>query len=129
MFLKKALPDLAVILILFGTAFLLYLWRGFPGGGSAADPEATVIVESGGGLYGTYSIRDEETIIVDSAYGHNTIRIEDGAVFVTDADCRDHVCMRSGKIRRRGESIICLPNRLTVRITGKGEDGYDAVAY
>ena len=57
--------------------------------------------------------------------------IEDGAARMEDADCPDQICVRQGKIRAQGETIICLPNRVVVRITGTGEpDGeeVDAVA-
>lgn len=53
--------------------------------------------------------------------GTNRLCIEDGAAYIADADCPDKLCVRQGKIRTAGRSIICLPNRVTVTIGGKPE--------
>ena len=58
----------------------------------------------------------------------NTVEIKSGSVSVTDASCRNQVCVRHGAISRPGESIVCLPNRLVVTIEGSGKGGeYDSV--
>lgn len=54
------------------------------------------------------------------------IRTENGEAYVADADCPDRVCVNTGKISRAGQSIICIPNKLSVKITGKGS--FDALA-
>ncbi|MBP3703179.1 MAG: NusG domain II-containing protein [Lachnospiraceae bacterium] len=46
----------------------------------------------------------------------NVIVIENGEVFMQEADCPDKACVRQGKIRQSGEAIICLPHQLTVEI-------------
>ena len=45
---------------------------------------------------------------------------------LTEANCPDLLCVRQGKIRYTGQSIICLPNRLTVTVEGGESDGVDA---
>ena len=58
----------------------------------------------------------------------NTVEIKSGSVSVTEASCRNQVCVRHGAISRPGESIVCLPNRLVVTIEGSGKGGeYDSV--
>lgn len=56
----------------------------------------------------------QKTVITN--YGMNVIEIKDGCCFISNADCRDGVCQKSGKISRRGESIVCLPHRLIVEV-------------
>ena len=41
---------------------------------------------------------------------------ENGAVFMAEADCPDSLCVQMGKIYREGESIVCLPHGLVIRI-------------
>lgn len=41
--------------------------------------------------------------------------------------CPRAICSHSGLIRRPGENLVCVPNRLVVRVTGKS-GGIDAVA-
>lgn len=48
--------------------------------------------------------------------GTNVIEIKDGVVFVESANCKNQVCVKTGKICKKGESIICLPNKVIVEI-------------
>ena len=62
--------------------------------------------------------------------GENVVEISGGTVSVTEASCKNQVCVRHGAISKTGESIVCLPNRLVVRIqSGSAEEGggYDSV--
>lgn len=45
----------------------------------------------------------------------NTIRIEDGEIWVSEAECPDHTCMKMGKLYSESLPIVCLPNRLIIR--------------
>lgn len=56
-------------------------------------------------------------------FGSNILRIEDGKAYLIYANCPDHLCMNQGKIDQSGETITCLPNRLTVTVYGA--DGND----
>ena len=47
---------------------------------------------------------------------HNTFIIKDGEVFMSSADCKNQVCVKTGKISKRGECIVCLPNRVILEI-------------
>ena len=58
----------------------------------------------------------------------NVLRIEDGAVRMVEADCPDHLCIHRGAIRHVGDSIVCLPNRVVVTISGEDALDLDAVA-
>jgi hypothetical protein len=59
---------------------------------------------------------------------------ESGRVRVTESTCPDKICVRTGWISRPGQSIVCLPNRVVVRIEGSevrddpGPD-LDAITY
>lgn len=46
----------------------------------------------------------------------NKIEVKDGEVFMSYAECPDNLCIKQGRISETGKSIVCLPNRLTVRI-------------
>ena len=39
---------------------------------------------------------------------------------VENASCPDHLCVRSGYIRQAGQSLVCVPNRIVIRLTGAG---------
>ena len=61
--------------------------------------------------------------------GHLTVRVENGSVRITDADCPDRYCVRMGSIDSPGQMLVCLPNQIVVRIVGTGETEVDAVVY
>lgn len=103
-----------------------------------------VIIESGGDLYATYSLAEDRTVIVpapkqvkmdapdteDKYDYYNIVEIKDGMVSVIEASCKNQVCVKHGPVSRSGESIVCLPNRLVVRIESDGagsgkKDGSD----
>ncbi len=59
--------------------------------------------------------------------GSNILVIEDGAAWLSEANCPDLLCVKQGKIRYTGQTITCLPNRLTVTVEGGESDGVDLV--
>ena len=48
----------------------------------------------------------------------NVIRVEDGAVYMEEANCRDGLCIRQGKMKNAAKTIVCLPHKLVVQLTG-----------
>lgn len=53
--------------------------------------------------------------------------VDNGAVSVTESGCSDKICVRTGKISRGGEAIICVPNRVAVTIENGAESDVDVV--
>ena len=48
--------------------------------------------------------------------GTNEIIIKKGIVYMEEASCKNQVCVKTGEISKKGESIICLPNKVIVEI-------------
>lgn len=69
-----------------------------------------------GELYGTYPLKEEQEIDIVSPYGRNTVVIEQGMAFVTQADCPDKICQGMPKISQEDEMICCLPHRLFLKV-------------
>lgn len=59
-----------------------------------------------------------ESIYIDKTVDTktNTVVIKNGGVYISDAKCKNQICVKSGKISKKGESIVCLPNKVTVEI-------------
>ena len=59
---------------------------------------------------------------VDGEYelngGTNILVVENGEAYLRYADCPDKTCVKRGRIKYSGQSIVCLPNKLTVRVIG-----------
>ena len=56
--------------------------------------------------------------------GHyrNTVTVRDGKVGITASDCPGEDCVHSGAINAAGRSIVCLPNRLEIRVVSGDND-------
>lgn len=96
-------------------------------------------VNSASGAYAQIEVNGEvaETLPLDTdtVYeiitdgGKNLLVIEDGYAKVSEADCPDGICKNHSKIRRNGESIICLPHRVVITVVNETDDnGIDAAA-
>lgn len=66
-----------------------------------------------------YSLNSTEEIVyvVEGKY-YNKIVIRDGEVFIESSNCPGTDCVHSGSISKPGRSLVCLPNKVEVRITG-----------
>lgn len=64
---------------------------------------------------------------VSGPLGHTVIRVEDGRARIVEAPCPHKTCMRMGSIRHSGDLIICLPNRVLLRIEGKDRRRLDGI--
>lgn len=121
---KKYKNDILLAASVLSVVLILFLIYAAGSKGTEAVIEAVVDGES----YGTYSLLENQEVEILTSYGRNYLIIEDGCACITEADCPDRTCVKQGKISKRGQSIICLPHKLTVRII-KGEEGeVDAAA-
>jgi len=72
----------------------------------------------------TFNLNENAKIPLSSE-GHNlTVVIENGEVFVTDSDCPDKICEKTGHISKSGSSIICVPAHICISVTGESEVDY-----
>ena len=84
------------------------------------------VIAVDGEEYAQYPLEIGSTMEI-TVDGHNKVIIDDGVVWMEEADCPDKLCINQGKISRAGQTIICLPNRVMVTIKG-GTTQYDGVA-
>ena len=81
---------------------------------------AFVVVSIDGEDVAAYSLSKDMTVTLETgADGNsfNTLIIKDGKAFVSNADCPDGICAAHAPIAFDSESIICIPNRLVLRIS------------
>ena len=87
---------------------------------------AAVVVEQNGRETARYAIHEDRTVRIEGEEGYNLLVIQGGEAWLSEADCPNLLCVKTGKIRYAGQSIVCLPHRLAVRIAG-GASALDAV--
>ena len=89
--------------------------------------ETTVEVYSDGKLVQTIDLAVDGEYRIESGGGWNVLTVSGGKIAVTSASCPTQDCVRTGRVTRPGQSIVCLPARVSVTLAGRAEDGVDAV--
>ena len=105
------LAIMLVILIAFSAAAAFLPSRG------KAD---SVLIFQDGRLIDELSLSKDETVTIEGNY-INTVVIRNGRVSIAASTCPGEDCVHSGWIDSAGRSIVCLPNRVEVRISGNSD--------
>ena len=65
----------------------------------------------------TFDLSQDTTYTISTEpQGMNVLNIQDGTVWISEADCPNQDCIKQGKISMNGEMLVCLPHRITVSI-------------
>lgn len=114
--------DFLLILAVLAVAFLCYLLL-FP----KSSPTAVVVTQEGQEIarIPLSSVTSSYELSVEGDFPA-VILVEPDGVRVLSASCPDKICVRTGKLTRAGQTVACLPARLTVTLQGPGSavDGY-----
>ena len=125
--LKPNLWDILVVLavVAVAAASALTVWPGRDSG------SLTAVVTADGEELDRFAPAD--LAAGPRTYTHNgytlTVTAEDGGLRVSEADCPTQDCVHTGAISRSGQSIVCLPARIIIQLTGGQADpgGVDVV--
>lgn len=85
-----------------------------------------VVVKVDGNEVARYSLTQDGEYSLNG--GTNVLRIENGKAYLVSANCPDHLCVKQGKVDQSGETITCLPNRLTVTVYSQTEGEVELVS-
>ncbi|MBR4581797.1 MAG: NusG domain II-containing protein [Lachnospiraceae bacterium] len=78
-----------------------------------------VVYENGKEIY-RFSLDKDLTQVITTEDGHyNTLEIKDGRADITSADCSNQICVHTSPAEKVGDSIICLPHKLSVILESK----------
>ncbi len=117
--------DLILLFILLISGFVLLFFTDLYN----KDPGDYVIVRVNGEALYELKLKENITKEIVTENGTNTIVIEKGEAYVSNADCPDKYCAKHKPVSRSGESIICLPHKLEIKIVNKSKGiNIDAVS-
>lgn len=112
---KKSLYDIILITVLLVITLVSYLL--YAGSGKQGD---TVIVKLNNDIIGKYDLHINGEYELNG--GTNKIVIENGKVYMHDANCPDKLCVQQGKISKANQCITCLPNKITVTVDSNNQE-------
>ena len=110
---------LIAVLLLFSLSFLLITLFNKREG-------AVALVEVDGAVVGRYPLSVDGVFVLNG--GTNVLIIEEGTARLVESHCPDRTCELTGRVRYVGQTIVCLPNRLSVTVTGDTQNGVDFVS-
>jgi hypothetical protein len=79
----------------------------------------TAIVHAADGKTYSFPLDVDTTSTIESNLGTNKVTVENACIHVSESDCKNHDCMRQGKIHTPGQRIICLPHEFYIEIIGQ----------
>ena len=112
---------LAVIVLAIGTAIVFY-------GGLGGGDHITVTITHRGETVEKVmleALNEEKTVTIDGTYQLTVVLTRDG-VWVSESNCPTQDCLHTGTVSRAGQSIVCLPEQVVIRLDGKS-DGPDII--
>lgn len=120
--------DIVIIVFLILLSFLPQLIFGVIMGKQYDETYAVITID--GSLYKKIPLSAHggtDEFKIKTKYGTNTVRVIDQTIQVTDADCRDHICVKQGAISKPGQTIVCLPHKLLIEVKSYSNKNQDVV--
>ena len=105
---------------IFVALLTLKLWSG--------DLADRVIIRSGGKIFREAALSRDQQIEVPGPLGTTIIRIQNRKARIASDPGPRQYCVRQGWLKQAGEISICLPNQVSVELTG-GAKRYDSLNY
>lgn len=76
----------------------------------------------------TYPAWESRKFSVTGPLGETRIEISDGAVRILSSPCQQKICVNRGWLSHAGETVACLPNRISVTLLGD-DPRFDAMNF
>lgn len=82
----------------------------------------TAKIYSNNRLVRTVSLNNGDEFTIENGKNYNIIRVRNGKISVCEADCKNQICVEQGEIDNDLFPIVCVPNRLVIRVESETRD-------
>jgi len=110
--------DKAFICILLILALLIFIGGLTALGSNKRGNEVVILVNGREAERCSLNLKNPKTIRVEGILGESLIEIANGKVRMLFSPCSNHNCMARGWINKPGDIIVCVPNRVVVKVVG-----------
>lgn len=110
--------DLAIIAAILSAALLLLAFK-------PNETGKTAVIRVDGKEYKQIDLTSSEKTEID--VNGVLIICDEGEVYVKESSCHDKICVNAGHLSKKGQSAVCVPNRVSVEIAGQDKNSPWAV--
>ncbi len=105
---------LICVIVVFAVSAVLSLFMLHP-----TDNKKVVVIRDNTELYSfdLSTVKDEQIRIDYENGGYNIIEIKDGEICISQADCPDNTCVKTGVLKSEEMPVVCLPHHLILRFS------------
>ena len=90
-------------------------------------PGDTALIQMDGQIKYELKLNENKKIKLHGSVGESIIQIKNGSVRILHSDCPAKICVKSGPINQAGALIVCVPNKIVIRITGDKKDHFNVI--
>lgn len=123
--------DLILILVIAAIALAIFLPKHF----QKADGNVTAIITRNGTVIQRIDlskVKKPYTISLES-HPRTWVTVTPGSIYYSKAECKDKICVRTGKLTKPGDTAACLPSKTLIRLVSNGKttssNGPDIISY
>lgn len=84
---------------------------------------STALIEAESGTWRLPLAGSDELIRVEGPLGVTEVVVGGGRALIKSSPCSDQLCVGWGEIHKKGQVLLCAPNRVSVRIEGGNYHG------
>ena len=67
------------------------------------------------------ALAKNQKLSIKGHLGISTVKLTDGKIEMLSSPCKDKLCIKQGQISASGQTIVCVPNEVSISIEKKGE--------
>lgn len=120
---------IVVLLVVLLVGGFIWLWKNHSQVTDVDVPQ--VVIEVNGEIKEQFPLTDLEPgdrRQIEGALGYSVVKGGENKVMMVESPCPDKICIGMGWISHPGEAIVCLPNRVVIRVIGSDKLDLDGVS-
>ncbi len=121
--LKKHRNDIILITLLLFVSLIILLILNLT---KTVGGYAIVIIN--GQETASYPLDKQVEIRLENGDEYNVLVIENGMAKIKEASCPDKLCVKQHSVSYNGETLVCLPNKTTVKIVSEIDSEIDLIS-
>jgi hypothetical protein len=95
---------------------------------SGSAVSAAVTIQAGGERW-VFPLEGETIFTAPGPLGDTVVELKGKSARILSSPCANQTCIAQGSIRRHGQWLACLPNRVMVSVSGEGGEGFDSITW